>query len=68
MQLQKYEGVIKRYREFLPQINDKFIISILEGNTPLIKSRNVYKTINPDIEIYFKYEGLNPTGSFKDRG
>lgn len=64
----KYEGIIKRYRDFLPEIDDKFIITILEGNTPLIKSRNIHKLINPDIDIYFKYEGLNPTGSFKDRG
>ena len=63
-----YKGIIKRYREFLPEIDDKHIITILEGNTPLIKSRNIHKIINPDIEIYFKYEGLNPTGSFKDRG
>ncbi len=63
-----YEGIIKRYREFLPEIDDKHIITILEGNTPLIKSRNIHKIINPGIDIYFKYEGLNPTCSFKDRG
>ena len=63
-----YEGVIKRYREFLPEIDEKYIITINEGNTPLIKARNLCGIINPDIEIYFKYEGLNPTGSFKDRG
>ncbi len=64
----KYEGIIKRYRGFLPEIDDKYIITINEGNTPLIKARNLSKLINTDIEIYFKYEGLNPTGSFKDRG
>ena len=68
MVLTKYEGVIKRYREFLPEIDDRHIITIHEGNTPLIKARNLGNVINPDIEIYFKYEGLNPTGSFKDRG
>ena len=68
MVINKYEGVIKRYRDFLPEIDDRHIITILEGNTPLIKARNLGKIINPDIEIYFKYEGLNPTGSFKDRG
>ncbi len=68
MIVSNYDGVIKRYREFLPEIDDKHIITILEGNTPLIKSRNIHKIINPDIEIYFKFEGLNPTGSFKDRG
>ncbi len=68
MEITKYEGVIKRYREFLPEIDDKYIVTILEGNTPLIKARNINKIINADMEIYFKYEGLNPTGSFKDRG
>ena len=68
MVLQRYEGVIKRYREFLPEIDEKYIITINEGNTPLIKARNITRMINHDIEIYFKYEGLNPTGSFKDRG
>ncbi len=64
----KYEGVIKRYRDFLPYIKEKHIITILEGNTPLIKSRNIHRLIDPKIDIYFKFEGLNPTGSFKDRG
>ncbi|MFW0884698.1 threonine synthase [Candidatus Acidulodesulfobacterium sp. H_13] len=68
MILTKYGGVIRRYREFLPEIDDKHIVTLLEGNTPLIKSININKIINRDIEIYFKYEGLNPTGSFKDRG
>ncbi len=68
MEITKYEGVIKRYREFLPEIDDKYIVTILEGNTPLIKARNINKIIDADMEIYFKYEGLNPTGSFKDRG
>ncbi len=68
MAFKRYEGVIKKYREFLPEIDEKYIITINEGNTPLIKARNLGKIINPDIEIYFKYEGLNPTGSFKDRG
>ena len=68
MAFKRYEGVIKKYREFLPEIDEKYIITINERNTPQIKARNLGKIINPDIEIYFKYEGLNPTGSFKDRG
>lgn len=64
----RYEGIIKRYRDFLPEIKDEHIISIQEGNTPLIKARNLAEAICPGIEIYFKFEGLNPTGSFKDRG
>ncbi|MEX5538753.1 pyridoxal-phosphate dependent enzyme, partial [Pseudomonas syringae] len=39
-----------------------------EGNTPLIKLENIPRIIGKDVEIYVKYEGLNPTGSFKDRG
>ncbi|MBW2995084.1 threonine synthase [Candidatus Woesearchaeota archaeon] len=50
-----------RYREFFPVTNNKNIISIGEGGTPLVKSKNSDK-------IYFKLEGLNLTGSFKDRG
>lgn len=59
-------GIIDRYRKFLPVSEKTPVITLLEGNTPLIKS----KKIGPDVgvELYFKYEGLNPTGSFKDRG
>ena len=62
-----YKGVIERYRKFLPVSDDTKIITLLEGNTPLIPSVNISKMF-PGYEIYFKYEGLNPTGSFKDRG
>ena len=54
-----------RYVEFYPVKN---IISIQEGGTPLIRSKNIEKMLNLDFELYFKFEGLNPTGSFKDRG
>ena len=43
-------------------------ISLGEGNTPLIKLENIPRIIGKNVEIYVKYEGLNPTGSFKDRG
>ncbi|MFQ5455820.1 MAG: threonine synthase [Nitrospirota bacterium] len=63
-----WRGVIRAYREFLP-INDTTpIITINEGNTPLIRTKNLAKAINPTIDLYLKYEGANPTGSFKDRG
>ena len=61
-------GVIKRYREFLPIEDDACIISLNEGNTPLIKATRLKDYINKEIDLYFKYEGLNPSGSFKDRG
>ena len=61
-------GVIKAYQEFLPVSKHTPIISLKEGNTPLIRSSCLEKELNADLQIYFKYEGLNPTGSFKDRG
>jgi len=63
-----YKGVIHRYREFLPVTDETPIITLLEGNTPLIRANNIPRELGLDAEIYFKYEGLNPTGSFKDRG
>ncbi len=61
-----YKGVINRYKEFLP-VNDKTrIITLNEGNTPLIYAENLSKELG--IRLFFKYEGLNPTASFKDRG
>jgi threonine synthase len=63
-----YKGLIEKYREFLPVSKNTPIISLQEGNTPLIKARNMPEKIGFDGEIYFKFEGMNPTGSFKDRG
>jgi len=64
----RYTGLIERYRDSLPHIDDENIISLGEGNTPLIRLHNIPRELNKDVEIYVKYEGLNPTGSFKDRG
>tara|TARA_R110001583_G_scaffold177418_2_gene332562 strand:- start:65475 stop:66620 length:1146 start_codon:yes stop_codon:yes gene_type:complete len=64
----RYTGLIERYRDRLPVSADTKIISLGEGNTPLLKLNNIPKHIGKDVEIYVKYEGLNPTGSFKDRG
>ncbi len=61
-----WRGVINEYREFLPVSEDTPVFTLLEGNTPLIRSKRISDEL--DVEIYFKYEGLNPTGSFKDRG
>lgn len=63
-----YSGIIRHYQKYLPIGNDTRIISIGEGNTPLIQLQNIPKIINKEIKIYVKFEGLNPTGSFKDRG
>ncbi len=64
----RYTGLIDRYRDFLPITDSTPIVSLGEGNTPLIKLNNIVKDLNTACEIYVKYEGLNPTGSFKDRG
>ncbi len=70
MGLCKWEGIIKAYKEYLPVTDKTPIVTLHEGNTPLIEAPNLAKKIAPDLDlkIYLKYEGLNPTGSFKDRG
>lgn len=62
----KWEGVIKHYRRFLPIPEDAEIITLKEGGTPLIFAKHISKELG--LNIYLKYEGQNPTGSFKDRG
>ena len=61
-------GVIQRYSEFLPVSEDTCIISLNEGNTPLIQSYNLVQAMGGGFRLLVKYEGLNPTASFKDRG
>ncbi len=62
----RYLGLLEQYKAYLP-INDKTPkLSLHEGNTPLIRAERLSNQLN--LDIYFKYEGLNPTGSFKDRG
>lgn len=61
-------GLIERYRQYMPVTDKTPIISLLEGSTPLIRADRLAANIAPNLTIYLKYEGLNPTGSFKDRG
>jgi threonine synthase len=63
-----FKGVIEKYKKYLPITNKTPIISLNEGNTPLIKSEYFSKLVGKDSLVYLKFEGLNPTGSFKDRG
>ena len=63
-----YKGLIDKYFKYLPVSDKTPIITLNEGNTPLIEAKNLPKAIGADIKLYLKYEGLNPTGSFKDRG
>ncbi len=62
------QGVIARYRSYLPVGESTPVITLREGDTPLLRLRNIEKHIGCESELYAKYEGLNPTGSFKDRG
>ncbi|ASK33382.1 threonine synthase [Alloalcanivorax mobilis] len=64
----RYTGLINRYRDHLPVSDDTPVISLGEGNTPLIRLKNIPRLLGKNVDIYVKYEGLNPTGSFKDRG
>ncbi|MBK8162413.1 MAG: threonine synthase [Gammaproteobacteria bacterium] len=64
----RYTGLIEKYRNRLPVGPDTRIISLGEGATPLIRLDNIPRLIGKEVEIFVKFEGLNPTGSFKDRG
>lgn len=64
----RYQGVIGRYKRYLPITFKTPIITLLEGNTPLIYSPKLSRLLGKNFKVYLKYEGLNPTGSFKDRG
>ena len=61
------EGVLRKYRRFLPVSDLTPMISLGEGDTPLVKSARLGRDLGCE-ELYFKLEGCNPTGSFKDRG
>src|SRR3982750_4065311 len=63
-----YTGLIDRYRERLPVSATTPIVSLNEGDTPLIELLRLPRTIKKNVRIFAKFEGLNPTGSFKDRG
>src|SRR5208283_682849 len=63
-----WKGIIEAYRRFFPVTDSTPVVSLLEGNTPLIKAINLPEQVRGDITIYFKFDGANPTGSFKDRG
>ena len=66
--IRPWPGVIERYRAHLPVSAKTPVVTLLEGNTPLIHSPALSKSLGAAAEVYLKYEGLNPTGSFKDRG
>ncbi len=61
-----YKGLLKQYASYLPVSHNTPEVSLMEGNTPLIPLENISEKLG--ICLYGKYEGANPTGSFKDRG
>lgn len=64
-----WHGVIDRYRTYLPVTDKTPIITLNEGNTPLVEAPYITKLCNiPGLKVFLKVEGTNPTGSFKDRG
>ncbi len=65
----KKSGLIEKYRQHLPVTAATPVVTLGEGNTPLVQAVNIPKLLGyPNLELFFKLEGLNPTGSFKDRG
>jgi threonine synthase len=65
---QRWNGLIDAYRPYLPVSDSTPIVSLCEGNTPLIPVPSIAAEIGRGVQVYVKYDGLNPTGSFKDRG
>ncbi len=67
-QVRLWPGLIQYYREWLPVSAATPIVTLHEGNTPLVPSPALSQRLGRDCQVYLKLEGLNPTGSFKDRG
>ena len=63
-----WPGVIEAYRDYLPVTAETPVVTLQEGNTPLLRAPTLQERIGLPLPLYLKYEGANPTGSFKDRG
>jgi len=63
-----WPGVIETYRRYLPVTDRTPVVTLLEGNTPLVPAPRLAEATDPSLSVYLKCEGFNPTGSFKDRG
>lgn len=63
-----WPGLIEAYRDYLPVTEATPVVTLQEGNTPLIPVPAIAAQIGKQVQVYVKYDGLNPTGSFKDRG
>lgn len=66
--MQSYQGVLQRYQDLLALPEHTLPVTLLEGNTPLIPASRLAVQLGGGFELFVKFEGLNPTGSFKDRG
>ncbi|MEN9251631.1 MAG: threonine synthase [Thermostichales cyanobacterium HHBFW_bins_127] len=63
-----WPGLIEHYRAWLPVTAATPVVTLCEGNTPLIPAPRLAEQLGKRVQVYLKLEGLNPTGSFKDRG
>ena len=66
--MKAWRGVIEEYRDFLPVTDRTPVVTLCEGNTPLIVAPRLAEATDARLSIFLKCEGFNPTGSFKDRG
>jgi threonine synthase len=66
--LRGWRGLIQEYRQYLPVTDQTPVVTLLEGNTPLIPVPAIAEKIGNQVKVFAKYDGMNPTGSFKDRG
>src|SRR6185369_13569718 len=64
----RWQGVIHQYAQYLPVTDATPVVTLNEGNTPLIPAPNFVEAVGGKFDLYLKFEGLNPTCSFKDRG
>jgi threonine synthase len=63
-----WPGLIETYRPYLPVSDTTPVVTLQEGNTPLIPAPSIAQLVGRQVRVFVKYDGLNPTGSFKDRG
>ncbi|HWR55183.1 MAG: threonine synthase [Bacillota bacterium] len=64
----RWPGIVEAFRDYLPVSDKTPVVTLNEGNTPLLTAPYIASLLGKDVSVYVKYEGLNPTGSFKDRG
>ncbi|MGJ3248076.1 MAG: threonine synthase [Elainellaceae cyanobacterium] len=68
LSLNRWPGLIEAYRPYLPVTEKTPVVTLQEGNTPLIPVPSIAALVGKQVQVFVKYDGLNPTGSFKDRG